>query len=189
MVRNIGRFGVFSISLYHLGSVNFLNYRKRWLVGFITRGHITKGIFRKMKYLFAIFAFCLAFPAVAAEICELVTHPKLSLADFADGPGDTENFYFSDKSELIRNGTLTIIGRHFEVETDGYSMTYECKGRRYEPCVGTNVDERFISEARIDMTIGVVLQLERQISGGFNPFSRGGVADGGLALWKILACR
>lgn len=128
-------------------------------------------------------------PTFGAETCDLTTHVKLSLADFAAGPEDTSNFFFSDRSELTREGKLTIVGSTFEIEYEEFRDLYECSGDRNQPCVRVGGDERFIGEARIDKAIEVVVQLEKQISEDFNPFSRGGVADSGLKIWKILTCR
>lgn len=127
-------------------------------------------------------------PSLAGETCQIVTHAKLSLADFADSPSDTEHFYFSDEGSLTRSGKLTIADRYFEIEFEEFRDVYACTGSRNDPCILQGGDERFIGEARIDKSVGVVVQIERQVSGGLNPFSRGGVADGGLRVWKIEGC-
>ena len=127
-------------------------------------------------------------PSLAGETCQIITHSKLSLADFADSPSDTEHFYFSDEGSLTRSGKLTNADRYFEIEFEEFRDVYACTGSRNDPCILQGGDERFIGEARIDKSVGVVVQIERQVSGGLNPFSRGGVADGGLTVWKIEGC-
>lgn len=132
----------------------------------------------------------LVFPtyANAVEICSLLTHAKLSLADLAENPLDTENFYFEDQKNLVREGRLRISGRTFEVSYEDFRTVYECVGRRNEPCTAQTEDARFLLEARVDFSIGVVIEMARQTSKEFNPFSRGGVADGGLKVWKVIDC-
>ena len=100
----------------------------------------------------------------------------------------TDHFYFSDVDSLTRTGKLTIADRYFEIEFEEFRDVYVCTGARNDPCLRQGGDDRFIGEARIDKAIGVVIQMERQTSGGLNPFSRGGVADGDLTLWKIEGC-
>ncbi len=140
------------------------------------------------KYLAILIAiFCT--PVFAAQTCDLTTHAKLSLADFAEGPEDTEYFFYNDPSELTREGKLTIVGRYFEIEFEDFTDVYECTGARHEPCIRKNGDERFVGEARIDMSMNIVVQIERQVTNDLNVFSRGGVADSDLTLWKILSCR
>jgi len=128
-------------------------------------------------------------PVFAGQTCDLVTHSALSLADYAESPEDTDSFFYSDPTELTRDGKLTIVGRYFEIELEGFSDVYECAGARHQPCIKKGGDERFIGEARIDMSMSVVVQIDRQVSSDLNPFSRGGVADGRLTIWKILSCR
>ncbi|MEY8142410.1 hypothetical protein [Falsihalocynthiibacter sp. CO-5D18] len=132
-------------------------------------------------------AFAATSPVFAAETCDLVTHQKMSLVDFAESSADTEHFFFSDNSALTRDGNLTILGDHFEIEDEEFRDVYECTGGRNGPCIRKDGDDAFIGEARIDRSMNVVAQLERHVSGGSNMFSRGGVADGGLRLWKILS--
>tara|TARA_R110002124_G_scaffold159183_1_gene326378 strand:+ start:409 stop:873 length:465 start_codon:yes stop_codon:yes gene_type:complete len=141
-----------------------------------------------MTVLSLLLWFANADEGLAGETCQIVTHAKLSLADFADGPADTDHFYFSDVDSLTRTGKLTIADRYFEIEFEEFRDVYVCTGARNDPCLRQGGDDRFIGEARIDKAIGVVIQMERQTSGGLNPFSRGGVADGDLTLWKIEGC-
>lgn len=141
-----------------------------------------------VRLVIMLFASLSATTSMAGETCKIVTHAKLSLADFADSPSDTEHFYFSDENDLNRSGKLTIADRYFEIEFEEFRDVYACTGSRNDPCILQNGDERFVGEARIDKSVGVVVQIERQISGSLNPFSRGGVADGGLTIWKIEGC-
>ncbi|MBL4749302.1 MAG: hypothetical protein JKX71_01735 [Amylibacter sp.] len=122
----------------------------------------------------------------AAEICNLNGHGKLSLADFEENSDVTDDFYFGDA--LSRDGRLIIVGRNFEIEYEKYNDVYKCEGRRNEACIRINGDKRFIGEARIDKSIGVVVQIERHIGKDIFPFSRGGVADASVTLWKIESC-
>lgn len=154
--------------------------------------HLTSLLIIAMKQLIKRVLILLivlsATPSIAGETCQIVTHEKLSLADFGESPSDTEHFYFSDAGSLTRGGKLIIADRYFEIEFEEFRYVYACTGRRNDPCILQGGDERFIGEARIDKSIGVVVQIERQVSGGLNPLSRGGVADAGLTVWKIEGC-
>lgn len=132
-----------------------------------------------------------ALPNAAASetACSLLTHAKLSLADFAESPLDTDAFYFEDASNLVREGTLRISGRTFEVSFEDFYTVYECQGSRNDPCIKYDQDAGFLYEARVDFSMNVVIEIERKTNDDLNVFARGGVADSGFRIWKIVDCK
>lgn len=140
-----------------------------------------------IKATFILFSAIGVTPSLANETCQIVSH-QLSLADFSEKSSDMMEFYFSEEASMNRIGKLKISERIFEIEFEEFRDVYVCTERRNDPCLLQDSDDRFIGEARIDKSAGVVVQIERQVSGGFNPFSRGGVADGGITIWKIQDC-
>lgn len=61
-----------------------------------------------MTVLSLLLWFANADEGLAGETCQIVTHAKLSLADFADGPADTDHFYFSDVDFLHARASLLL---------------------------------------------------------------------------------